>query len=79
MIAALVKYAQVRDIRSFDAAIDVYIAWGKTVDSKTDSFSHPTKVTDSRRSSRSLSSILSLSDRDRICLDLSRTFKLSQG
>ena len=32
MIAALVKYAQVRDTRSFDAAIDVYIAWGKTVD-----------------------------------------------
>ena len=32
VIAALVKYAQVRDTRSFDAAIDVYIAWGKTVD-----------------------------------------------
>src|SRR5258708_3702916 len=34
MIAALVKYAQVRDTSSFDAAIDVYIAWGKTVDSQ---------------------------------------------
>ena len=32
VIAALVKYAQVRDTPSFDAAIDVYIAWGKTVD-----------------------------------------------
>jgi CHAT domain-containing protein len=34
VIAALVKYAQVRDTRSFDTAIDVYIAWGKTVDSQ---------------------------------------------
>jgi len=34
VIAALVKYAQVRDTPSFDAAIDVYIAWGKTVDSQ---------------------------------------------
>jgi len=34
VIAALVKYAQVRDTPSFDAAIDVYIAWAKTVDSQ---------------------------------------------
>src|ERR1700676_3209632 len=34
VIAALVKYAQVRDTSSFDAAIDVYIAWGKTVHSQ---------------------------------------------
>jgi hypothetical protein len=34
VIAALVKYAQVRDTSSFDAAIDIYIAWGKTVDSQ---------------------------------------------
>ena len=34
VIAALVKYAQVRDTPSFDAAIDVYIAWGKTVDAQ---------------------------------------------
>jgi hypothetical protein len=34
VIAALVKYAQVRDTPSFDAAIDVYTAWGKTVDSQ---------------------------------------------
>ena len=34
MIAALVRYAQVRDTPSFDAAIDVYIAWAKTVDSQ---------------------------------------------
>ena len=34
MIAALVKYAQVRDTRSFDAALEVYIAWGKTVGSQ---------------------------------------------
>jgi hypothetical protein len=34
VIAALVKYAQVRDTPSFDAAIDVYIAWGETVDSQ---------------------------------------------
>ena len=34
MIAALVKYAQVRDKPSLDAAIDVYIAWAKTVDSQ---------------------------------------------
>jgi len=32
VIAALVKYAKVRDTRGFDAAIDVYIAWAKTVD-----------------------------------------------
>jgi len=34
VIAALVKYAQVRDTRSFDAALEVYIAWGKTVGSQ---------------------------------------------
>jgi len=34
VIAALVKYAQVRHARSFDAAIDVYIAWAETVDSQ---------------------------------------------
>ena len=34
MIAALVRYAQVRDTASFDAAIEVYIAWGKTVDAQ---------------------------------------------
>src|ERR1700674_4209034 len=34
VIAALVKYAQVPDTPSFDAAIDVYIAWGNTVDSE---------------------------------------------
>jgi len=34
VIAALVKYAQVRDTASFDAAIEVYIAWGKTVDAQ---------------------------------------------
>jgi hypothetical protein len=34
VIATLVKYAQVRDTRSFDAAIDVYIAWAKTVESQ---------------------------------------------
>ena len=34
VIAALVRYAQVRDARSFDAAIDVYIAWGETVDAQ---------------------------------------------
>ena len=34
VIPALVKYAQELDTPSFDAAIDVYIAWGKTVNSE---------------------------------------------
>jgi hypothetical protein len=33
VISALVKYAQELDTPSFDAAIDVYIAWGKTINS----------------------------------------------
>jgi hypothetical protein len=32
VIAAFVKYAQIPNAANFDAAIDVYIAWGKTVD-----------------------------------------------
>jgi hypothetical protein len=34
VIAALAQYAQILDAASFDAAIDVYTAWGKTVDSQ---------------------------------------------
>ena len=34
MIAALIEYARNLDAASFDAAIDIYIAWGKTVDSQ---------------------------------------------
>jgi hypothetical protein len=66
VIAALVKYAQELDTPSFDAAIDVYIAWGKTVNSHDrlllcqalNDTIISTKVMDSRRSSRSLSSTL---------------------